>query len=344
FENRLNNLRERILDQRQEVYSGLDLSFKAESAELIRQRALQAPRQISTNEAKIPQIPLQVYQYRFLDEDQTPYLVTFIESEPREAFMIDFSRNRPDDIPLASLLRSDSVNVLVPQYVLEHSLQSYDSSWLIENIKSDEAPFRILRNEFLPGALTVFTSPHNKRGQRSVSAELKNIDPNSQSAALDTPYPKSTRGLGSIHYREPEPLLANPDSLQLADLVLGYDLREEPSDHFLPFTVANNQTIPWQETLVLHFEVYNLAVQPNGFSRFELTYRILPIDESGKVLTDQTEFILTLNFTSEENRLTEDLEIETADLNPGLYQLRVQITDVHNSQTMNRTTRFEVLE
>ena len=102
--------------------------------------------------------------------------------------------------------------------------------------------------------------------------------------------------------------------------------------------------MPWQETLALHFEVYNLKVQPNGFSRFELTYRILPVDESGQILTDQTEFILTLNFTSEESRLVENLEIETADLMPGLYELRVQISDVNTSQQVNRGTRFEVLD
>jgi hypothetical protein len=68
------------------------------------------------------------------------------------------------------------------------------------------------------------------------------------------------------------------------------------------------------------------------------------VDESGRVLTDQSEFILTLNFTSEENRLVENLEIETADLMPGLYELRVQISDVNTGQQVERQTRFEVLD
>jgi len=343
FEERLNRLRDMVLEQGPEAYSGMDLNFKKESANLVRQRSLNAPRQRSSIESKIPVIPTNVYQYRFLDRDQKPYLITFLESEPREAFMIDFTRNRPDDVTLGDLQQADTLTNVLPGYTLQHSLQKYDGDWNIEKREVDTPHFRFQRDQFRPGALSVFRSSHEGRKQRSVSAELMNLDEDSRGPAFDTPYPKSTRGLGAVHYREPEPLKTSPDSLQLADLVLGYQIRED-SDEMFPFTVANNQIIPWQETLVLHFEVYNLTVQPSGFSRFELTYRILPVDEDGRILTEQEEFILTLNFTSEENRLIEDLEIETADLNPGLYELHLQISDVHSTQTRNRKTRFEVLD
>lgn len=344
FEGRLHTLRDRVLEQGRDAFTGMDLDFRKESAELIRQRTLQAPQQISTIESRIPSIPVNVYQYRFLDENQSPYLVTFLESKPRDAFLVDFSRNRPEGIYLDDIRHAESVTEMAPNYTLEHSLQKYDSDWNIESKEIDQPTFGLQRDKFKPGVISFFQSPHQHRGQRSVSAELQNLDVDSKSLANDTPYPKSTRGLGSVHYREPEPLKSHPDSLQLADIVLGYELQDDRDGQMFPFTVANNQTIPWQETLVLHFEVYNLAVQPNGFSRFELTYRILPVDDSGEVLTGQTEFILTLNFTSEENRLIEDLEIETADLNPGLYDLRLQITDVNTQQSKDRTTRFEVIE
>jgi len=344
FENRLNRLRGRVLEQGRDAFTGLDLDFRKESTELVRKRALQAPQQISTIESRIPPIPVNVYQYRFLDESQNPYLVTFIESEPKDAFLIDFSRNRPEGIYIDDIRHAESVTEMAPNYTLEHSLQKYDSDWNIESKEVDRPQFGLQRDEFIPGAISVFKSPHLHRGQRSVSAELQNLDEDSKSLAIDTPYPRATRGLGSIHYREPEPLKSHPDSLQLADIVLGYNLQDDRNGQMFPFTVANKQTIPLQETLVLHFEVYNLEVQPNGFSRFELTYRILPVDDTGEVMTGQTEFILTLNFTSEEDRLIEDLEIETAGLGPGLYDLRLQITDVHTQQVKDRVTRFEVLE
>jgi len=346
FEQRLNSLRDMVLEQDREVYSGMDTEFRKESAELIRQQELQAPRQLSTMEPKIPAVPVDVYQYRFISENQTPYLVTFVESNPREAFMIDFSRNRSEDVELSTVQNAGNIPELMPQYELRHSLQTYNDDWELIGRKTDNPAFNIQRNPFQAAASSVFQSEHTSRAQRSASSEIINTDESTAGPAFDTPYPDAIRGLGSVHYREPVPLSTNPDSLQVADLVLGYGIGGDdvPEDAMFPFYVANNQTVPWQETLALHFEVYNLDVQPNGFSRFELTYRILPVDESGRVLMDQTEFILTLNFTSEENRLVENLEIETADLMPGLYELRVQISDVNTGQEVDRQTRFEVLD
>lgn len=346
FEQRLNSLRDMVLAQEREVYSGMDVEFRKESAELIQQQVIQAPQQLSTIESQIPSIPVNVYQYRFIDRDQTPILVTYIESDPREAFMIDFSRNRIDTVSLNMIQQAENISNILPQYQLLHSLQTYNDDWELTGRKTAQPEFSVQRTTFRPNALSIFQSEHTGRAQRSASAEIKNTEDSTQGPAFDTPYPLSIRGLGSVHYREPAPLSTHPDSLQVADLVLGYgsDTGEIPEENLFPFYVANNQTIPWQETLALHFEVYNLEVQPNGFSRFELTYQILPVDETGQVLTDQTEFVLTLNFTSEENRLVENLEIETADLMPGLYVLRVQITDVNTDQQVARHTRFEVLD
>lgn len=346
FEQRLNTLRDRLLEQDRDVYTGLDVEFREESAALIDQQSMQAPQQLSTIQSQIPLVPVNVYQYRFIDEDQVPILITFVESDPREAFMIDFSRNGDDTTSLSTLREAEDISELLPQYEVRHSLQTYNDSWELAGRKTATPAFHIQSTPFRVGASTLFQSVHNGRAYRSASAEVINSDALSQGPAFDTPYPESIRGLGSLHYREPAPLSPNPDSLQVADLVLGYGIDDEniAEQSMFPFYVANNQTIPWQETLALHFEVYNLRMQPNGFSTFELTYQILPVDENGRVLTDQTEFVLTLNFTSEENRLIENLEIETADLMPGLYELRVQITDVNTGQQVDRNTRFEVLD
>ena len=348
FEQRLNSLRDRLLEQDRDVYTGLDVEFREESADLINQQALQAPQQLSTIKSRIPLVPVSVYQYRFLDEDKVPILITFVESEPREAFMIDFSRNRADTTSLSTIQQSDDITGLLPNYEVRHSLQTYNNNWELADRRTASPAFQIQSTPFRPGATSYFQSDHTGRAHRSASAEVINSDRSSQGPAFETPYPESIRGLGSVHYREPAPLLSNPDSLQVADLVLGYGIENENENitgqSLFPFYVANNQTIPWQETLALHFEVYNLEVQPNGFSTFELTYQILPIDEKGRVLTDQTEFVLTLSFITEENRLTENLEIETADLMPGLYELRVQISDVNSGQQVDRNTRFEVLD
>jgi hypothetical protein len=75
-----------------------------------------------------------------------------------------------------------------------------------------------------------------------------------------------------------------------------------------------------------------------------MTYRIFPIDEQGRRKTDQTEFILTVNFINEGSQVTENLEIETAGLNPGLYELEARFTDTVSGQEKRRAIRFEVTD
>ncbi|MEX2457006.1 MAG: GWxTD domain-containing protein [Balneolaceae bacterium] len=341
FENRLNSMRDALLEQGREALQGLDLSMKSESVDIINSRTNQASRQISSFQRQIPEVPVGVYQYRFLDEDREPYLITFLESDPKEAFLIDFNKNRPSDITLEDIEDADKTEDLLPNYNLSHSLQFYDKEWNITQQFDEVTPIRLHRNTTRNVSYTVYEFPHTERNNLSASVQLMNVDEESE-PIYDTPYPNELRGLGSSHFRLPEPLKSNPDSLQFADLVLGYQMLEE-SDTPFNFIVANNQVIPWQETLALHFEVYNLEMQENGFSQFELTYRILPVDDQGEVDTEMTEFVLTLNFTSEEERLIEDLEIETADLQPGLYELRVNVMDVNTRQEKNRSTRFEVI-
>lgn len=341
FENRLNSMKDVLLEQGMEALHGLDLSMKSESIEIINRRYNHAARQISSFKSRVPEISVGVYQYRFLDEDQNPYLITFLESDPKEAFLIDFNRNRPSDISLEEIENSENTEDLLPNYDLSHSLQFYDQEWNVTQRVKESTPIRLQRNTARDVSYTVYEFPHTERESQSASVQLMNSDEES-SPVYKTPYPKELRGLGSKHFRQSEPLKSNPDSLQFADLVLGYQMQENSGSLF-SFVVANDQVIPWQETLVLHFEVYNLRMQQNGFSQFELTYRILPVDEQGEVDTEMTEFVLTLNFTSEEARLIEDLEIETADLQPGLYELRVQVRDVNTEQEKSRSTRFEVV-
>lgn len=341
FNSRLNNIRTAVLEQGYEAFQGLDVAIRAENIEQVNRRSNNAPQQISTFRNQLPAIPLNVYYYRFLDEELNPYLITFVESNPKEAFLIDFNRNRPTNISLSDVEDTESIPSLLPNYSLSHNLITYDQGWDVENRYNDNPAFKLKRESRRDASISVFTIPHHQRLEQSASVELFNEEEQAN-ISNETPYPIELRGLGSTYLMQPEPLKSNPDSLQVADLVLGYYAEEQVESPF-SFTVANDQIIPWEEILALHVEVYNLEMQENGFSQFELTYRILPVDEDGNILTDQTEFILTLNFTSDEPRLIEDLEIQTADLNPGLYELVVQITDVNSEQSKTRSVRFEVM-
>lgn len=343
FGERLNELQTRILDQGIQAFQGMDLAFQTESKEIIHEQVLQAPRQKSTFAGLIPKIELDVYHYRQLGDSLQPEILTYIQSSAQEAFLIDYNRNQSTNLLLKEDI-DEGYNVLeeYTYYELTHNLQAYNQDWEIILSRSDQPPLYITRPSAKQMSTSLFRQPHTGKTFQAVSVELMNYDPDSKSI-YETPFPPALRGWNKEQYRQPEPLISHPDSMEVSDLILGYNHPSQITEPF-DFKVANNKIIPFGETLLLHFEVYNLARQADGFSHFEMTYRILPVDEQGKLRTDQTEFILTLNFTNEESVVKEDLEIETADLNPGLYELVVSILDTESNQTRERKIRFEVVE
>lgn len=343
FESRLNDLKTRVLDQGIQAFQGMDLAFQAESQELIQEQVVQAPQQESTYADLIPKIPLDVYQYRFLGDSLQPEIFTYVQSSAHEAFLIDYNRNQGTNL----LLKADidnGYNVLEEHtyYELVHNLLAYNQSWETTVNRSDQPPLLITRPSNKRMSTSLFRQPHTGKTFQAVSVELMNYNPDSKSI-YETPFPPALRGWNKEQYRQPQPLSSHPDSMEVSDLILGYNHPTQITEPF-DFKVANNKLIPFGETLLLHFEVYNLMMQSDGFSRFEMTYRILPVDEQGNLQTDQTEFVLTLNFTNEDSVVEESLEIETTDLNPGLYELIVSILDTESNQTKERRIRFEVIE
>ncbi|WP_069131060.1 GWxTD domain-containing protein [Rhodohalobacter halophilus] len=341
FQSRLNTLRNRILEQGRQAFRGLDTDFRAESADLLNSRLGVSPVTKSTYSEKIPEIPMEMYQYRFLNEDQEPVIMTFIESSAREAFMIDYYRNRGQyDVDESMLTNGKDISEIFNYYELTHTFKLYDDSWNTLQTESHNPPLILDRNENRSSSRTIIETHHTGRQYVTSSAELMNFNPDTR-AVYETPFTPALRGLGKVQIRQPEPLVSHADSLEMADLILGYQKTGQFTEPF-PFIVANERVVPFEETLVLHFEVYNIAPREDGFTHFELTYRILPVDEFGQVLTDQTEFVLTLNFVNEYRRVVEDLEIETAELSPGLYDLQVAVEDMVTGQQKNRSVRFEV--
>lgn len=344
FNKRLNELQNRILEQGIQAFQGMDLAFQTESKEIIHEQVMQAPQQQSTYTGLIPQIPLHVYHYRQLGDSLQPEILTYVQSLPQEAFLIDYNRNHDTNFPQESGTISEEYDVLEEQtlYELTHNLREYNDAWESTLNRTDEPPLFISRSVNNRESTSFFRLPHTGKNFQAVSVELMNYDPDSESI-FETPFPPTLRGWNKQQYRQPEPLISHPDSMEVSDLILGYDHPNQKTEPF-DFKVANNRLIPFGEILLLHFEVYNLALQPDGFSHFEMTYRILPVDEEGNLLNNQTEFILTLNFTNEETTVHEDLEIETAEMKPGLYELIVSILDTGSDQSRQRKIRFEVVE
>lgn len=340
FRERLNAVRTAWLEQGEGAGRDLDLAMRNQSREKLLLRAAENPLEASTAERLIPQIPIDVHQYRLLDESLEPVLITFLESQPVSALLQDLNQ-----VPDPEAVSGDTViTQQLPPYELTHLLQVYNRSWEVD-IHRPDSPALNLSDTSDPNAIiqSVFQTPHQAAQFQSATALLTQESDSTDQNRYSTLFPAGLRGLGAVKNRQPEPLEASPEQLEVGDLILGFRDDGLPERYPFNFRVANDQMIPADETLVLHFEVYNLAPNPDtGFTRFELTYRIYPVLEDGTVVHDEEEFYLTINFEDDRTRVVEDLEIQTSNLQEGLYELQVYIQDRVNDQQQQKNIRFEV--
>lgn len=304
------------------------------------QEEKKAPDNISTHEKNFPSIPLRTYHYRMLDEKGNPVTVTFVESQPRQVFLEDLAFN--EDV----LFHDESVTAVEAfiHYELTHGLLVKDANGEVLNRSSMPAELILDFREDLPSS-SVFTFPYAEEGNTvQLYAELHNRHPESK-PRIETPFPHALRGLGKLESTLPKPLSSDPDQLEMADLVLGWQMRHDAPDGTLfPFVVANNREIPEGEELAVHLEIYNLQTSPNGFTDFSIDYEVVPVRRMEWLRGIEQEFSLTLDQQTSQSRFTENLEIRTRELQPGRYKLVMTTTDNTSRQNVQREIEFRVVE
>jgi len=234
-----------------------------------RQNMNRAPEEISTYENMLVSIPLGVFHYRLLDENNRPVAATFLESQPRRAFLEDYASN--EDI----LFSSDTTTAeeAFTHYELTHGLLVTGENGDVLSRNKMPAELILDFQQDLPSS-SVFTVPYVDDDQKLIFfAELHNRYPDSM-PHFETPFPSDLRGLGKLEHVLPEPLSTDPDQLEMADLVLGWQMRADaPEGTLFPFVVANNREIPEGEELAIHLEIYNLQQDESGFASFTLDMR-----------------------------------------------------------------------
>ncbi|MEX2463436.1 MAG: hypothetical protein WD513_04030, partial [Balneolaceae bacterium] len=304
----------------------------------------QSPDEFSTEENKIPEIPIEVYQYRLLDELNRSILATFVESYPHQAFISDFIRN--EEILTSEPINIDGYDDLFGYYQLIHGLQLRSGQWDMLGQARQFPELMVDPYAEIPSRSVMLIPWSDQTDVLVFYAELMNIHPGSkpQSESL---FSESLRGLGKVEIAQPERLAFNDGELVVGDVILGYRKVDEGSDDqiLFHFTPANNRKIPEGEKLVVHFEVYQLQTDAEGFSSFDLDYKIQPrtrLLDSFRSQADQ--FTISLTFENEGDRFAESLEIETIQLEPGSYELTLTFRDNANNQTHEQQLQFEVVE
>lgn len=341
FGSMLERIESRAL-QRGQVSIGLMQEMKtAARAELVEGRR-RAPREESGYEERMLDIPIEIHQYRLRDSRDNPYLATFVLSTPRQAFWYDYLRNYTGG-------ETDSADVAAQQrhlrhYRLMHGFQAYGPEGELLGQARDNPDIATGADARSRSVLTV---PHVSAETRQVfSAELRNNDPDSE-YPVQTTFPPELRGAGKAIVSQPPRLDSLGQPLAMGDLIVGYDLRADaPAEALFPFTVAHEHKIPRDRELVLHFEVYNLPQDPDGVARFTLDYQVRP-DESGLLGWSKAraeELTVSLNLETEGTAYREDLQIQTAGLEPGSYVMEVTARKEGTPRSTTRTFEFEVTD
>lgn len=307
----------------------------------LKEARLRSPREESVYENTMIDIPVETHQYRMLNEQGDPVLATFVESRPQKAFLYDYysqyAKTGTDTARTVSGLQREQLS----HYELMHHLQLFGERREPITRARHSPPIAVGNSDVSTSVLTV---PHRSEGTRQVvSAELRNRDP-STAYSVDTPFPKALRGLGKTEVEQPAPLEGPSTALKMSDLVLGYDKQSGSGNDLFPFTVSHERRIPEGETLVIHYEVYNLEPKPDGITSFRVDYEIRPVNIMGWTRERKDDLTVSLQFEHDQTRLTEDLEIQAANLEPGKYVLRMQVTDRVSGQEFRREVEFEVVE
>lgn len=332
--------------QSSQAYKALGRLVKEENRYETEKNIRKAPVTVSRIEKNLPEIPIEIFQYRMLTPQNKPVVLSFFETQPRDIIINDFARNQqflvPDQPP-----NNDSTVIMdaFDHYRLIHGLQLRNSDWeLLAQEKEIPAIILDSNKDNTPSA-SVFKIPYASTGIHQIFfAEIHNYHPET-TPRVSTPFPRHLRGMGKMVIDQPEPLNVNPDVLEMSDIILGYQIKEKPAkESLLPFVVANNREIPSGENIVVHFEVYHLESGKNDLTNFQISYEILPLNFLGWEKRGRGEISLTLNYETGNPYLINDLEIKTRELETGKYVLKMSAKDLENGNTSSREINFKIID
>jgi GWxTD domain-containing protein len=306
------------------------IEFRNRSEHQLQTVYARAPDQISDYRMALPDISMELRQFRFIDDENNPYLATFMLSRPHEAIMLSSFNDYNNDQSL----------------ILRHVVQLYDENWNVISRHNAQPEIQMIEGGNLrqsPPSFSLFFVPHVKEETRQIFvAEL--LDANgSKRLAQNSVFSEYLKGSGKMENLQPEPLNTDSETLEMSDLVLGFN-RSDNDELFFPYMVALENEIPADENLVIHFEVYHLQITDNGLALFELNYGINPINWLGRARTRTQEVDATVTFETNSDSFREVIEIDTGGLEKGEYELYLTATEPHTRRKIERRVRFTIVD
>lgn len=289
---------------------------------------------------KVNRIPLRVYQYRMMNESGERIWATFLESRPMAAFLDDLTRNQ--DLMINERWPEERImNEISRWYTLRKGVELTGPDKSVRG-RISGSPALILDGlrEDAP-SLFAMNVPHSDNTlNQNFYAYLKNTHPAS-SPEHQTVYPTDLRGIGTVSRPQDDHFNLEETSILVSDILIGHTRLEDDSNTRFPFVISHEKMIPEGSNVNLHFEVYRLKVNNSGTAHFQVDYDII---RDGRSREDPSTSSGRLDFTTDNTRFSESLELKDLKLETGTYTLKFFVSDHVGKGTSEQEIRFEVVE
>lgn len=285
-------------------FNSFKMISNSPQAEIALQRIQdRAPESKSTMEDRLSLISQHHRSYRFLDKNNMPYRKIILFSDPHK-----------------NLIPYDAVNFQhqKPVYKLAAAAEQVDRKGRSTLIDKKEMFLRGDR----PGAVTTLLNipdPDVSSSSSSpaivISSEVSRV-PQLKNEETEADRYILASAVNRVHTNGS----LNPAGklLEVSDIIWGYrSTKPFPQIDELSFTVPEEDRIPTGENLAVYFETYHLKAGADSQYHYQVEYSIH--HKKRRKLKD-TGIRLTLNLSSATGRGSENIEIRTANLDPGTYR------------------------
>lgn len=281
----------------------LNSSWQAERE--LREIQQEAPETRSDIESRLKLVDQDYKIYRFLNDENNPVTKILVFGTPHD-----------------KILDNDALifQHQYPDYELDHALRIFDESG--SQIYADKAGIPLYEennSERLQAImLEVPTFGNNYQPNRytlMLSSEISRIP----TATNDRETPdRVIIAAQNEKLTQMKSLEQSPDSLEISDIIWGY--KSEQKNHNieeLDFAIPIDSKISANRNLMIYFETYHLKENNKGLHNYRVEYSI---HRKKRRRLQDTGIKITLNFSSATSESKEQIEIKTADLEPGKYR------------------------
>ena len=347
-----------------QTFTSSGLNFKMLNRARADRELKQAPNVISTDFHAAYNIPMEIHQYRMLNEENEPVFITYIENRPLDAFYLDVIHNNAnlqekheeylDDIENRRFDTQKSSGTdqeliaddYLQHYQLRNTIDLRDRDQTLVSRSHINPVLVVDEEDYSTPSVSVFEIPYLENETEQIFySELRNLNQDSN-PAMESTLPKNLRGLGQMRIEQPDHWDMQEDNLLVSDLIIGFQKHDELEEiDIFPFIVSNDRKIPSDKPMIIHFEAYQLGTDDQGLSRFEVDYSFSTVSRFFNLFGSELEGISsTLTYEHDENRFSESLELQTTDMAPGKYDLSFTVTDRITGDSVERNIRLEVID